>query len=198
MENSWTVTSSIASGWYLPEGSCGIGFRNPRLTCQGKHLVTELEDREIPATKAIPVGIIFNEQPTSAFKDGFPGERAGRISIRLEAEEEQASLRISDTGVGLPPGFGLLECEGRSWPSGSGDRPDRPSPERPQMIGRPAIARYGSSTFGLRRGSSLKRRLRRRPHPAGPPDMAAEAGLKKAVTWFVVGPAGLEPATDGL
>ncbi|MBD0255833.1 MAG: ATP-binding protein, partial [Cytophagales bacterium] len=61
---------------------------------------------ELDVTQAVPLGLIINEAITNALKYAFPGDRAGTISLRLEAAADQAyELEITDDGVGLPAGY---------------------------------------------------------------------------------------------
>ena len=65
-----------------------------------------VEPVELDVTQAVPLGLIINEAVTNALKYAFPGNRAGTISLRLEAAADQAyTLEITDDGVGLPPGY---------------------------------------------------------------------------------------------
>ncbi len=52
---------------------------------------------------AIPCGLILSELISNALKHAFPGDRTGRISIRLhQAEDESITLAVSDNGIGVP------------------------------------------------------------------------------------------------
>ena len=55
---------------------------------------------------AVPCGLIVNELIANGLKHGFPDGRAGEVSIALKPlDGGQWSLRVSDTGVGLPADF---------------------------------------------------------------------------------------------
>jgi PAS domain S-box-containing protein len=55
---------------------------------------------------AIPCGQILNELISNAMKYAFPQERRGRISVQIGQQDDgEIMLRVSDDGVGLPPGF---------------------------------------------------------------------------------------------
>ena len=55
---------------------------------------------------AIPCGQILNELISNAFKYAFPGERRGRVAIQIgQAQDGEVLLKVTDDGVGLPPGF---------------------------------------------------------------------------------------------
>lgn len=56
---------------------------------------------------AMPCGLLVNELITNCLKHGFPGERTGEVRIELQVIDRgpRVSLRVSDTGVGLPEDF---------------------------------------------------------------------------------------------
>ncbi len=57
--------------------------------------------------RAIPCGLIVNELVTNSFKHAFPGQRRGRIWVRLAQEGGELALDVRDDGVGMPPDFDL-------------------------------------------------------------------------------------------
>ncbi len=54
-------------------------------------------DRE----QALPLGMIINEVVSNAFKYGFSGRSEGRLTVRLEQENEDIRLTIRDDGPGV-------------------------------------------------------------------------------------------------
>jgi two-component sensor histidine kinase len=64
---------------------------------------------------SIPVGLIVNEIVTNSFKHAFPGNKKGKISIKMyECSAEDFTINISDNGCGIsnsnpnnPDGLGL-------------------------------------------------------------------------------------------
>jgi len=73
---------------------------------RGIELKTFLEEIELDINRAIPCGLIFNELLTNAIKYAFPGKKIGEIIIRLQREnQDQISLEVCDSGVGLPSDF---------------------------------------------------------------------------------------------
>jgi len=60
----------------------------------------------------MPCGLIVNELVTNALKHAFPPgtQDRGRISVALRKEHERYVLRVSDNGVGLPPGLPWREA----------------------------------------------------------------------------------------
>lgn len=66
----------------------------------------ELEPLSIPSRIAAPIGLIVMELTTNSLKYAFPGDRGGTLSVALSrGEGERLRCRVSDDGVGLPPGF---------------------------------------------------------------------------------------------
>src|SRR3546814_19867129 len=50
------------------------------------------------------MALLVTEVVTNSLKHAFPGERTGRISVRLTREGEAAcTLRIADNGIGFVP-----------------------------------------------------------------------------------------------
>lgn len=64
--------------------------------------------------RAIPCGLIVSELVANSLKHAFPEGRSGVVRVELQAENDglQVSLRVSDTGVGLPAN--LAERQARS------------------------------------------------------------------------------------
>ncbi len=56
----------------------------------------------------VPVGLILNELLSNTFKHAFPGDRRGKVEIKLQDKKELGfQLLMKDSGVGLPPDFSL-------------------------------------------------------------------------------------------
>jgi two-component system sensor kinase len=58
---------------------------------------------------AIPCALIINELVTNSVKHAFPGDKTGKIIIRLHQREDEIIITCTDTGVGLPDDINLLE-----------------------------------------------------------------------------------------
>jgi PAS domain S-box-containing protein len=72
----------------------------------------EVRDIELGIDEAIPCGLIINELVSNSLKHAFPGGRSGSISIRGTLDKEgYVCLAVTDTGIGLPPGFDLATSE---------------------------------------------------------------------------------------
>ncbi|MDD2336552.1 MAG: PAS domain S-box protein, partial [Geobacteraceae bacterium] len=72
----------------------------------------EVRDIELGIDEAIPCGLIINELVSNSLKHAFPGNRRGSISIRGTLDEEGCvCLTVTDTGIGLPPGFDVATSE---------------------------------------------------------------------------------------
>jgi two-component sensor histidine kinase len=56
---------------------------------------------ELPAEKAVPIGIIVNELVTNSFKHAFPDNRAGVVNVSLSAKTGVVVL-VEDNGAGCP------------------------------------------------------------------------------------------------
>jgi PAS domain S-box-containing protein len=68
----------------------------------------EVAPAEFAVDTVIPCGLIINELVVNAIKHAFPDGKKGRIRIQLDSlGEGRFALRVSDDGVGLPPGLEL-------------------------------------------------------------------------------------------
>lgn len=54
---------------------------------------------------AVPCGLIINELVSNAVKYAFTGKLSGIIKVEFRKAEGGFELRVSDNGIGLPPGF---------------------------------------------------------------------------------------------
>lgn len=59
----------------------------------------------LPLEQAVPCGLIINELVTNALKYGFPDGKTGRVLVEVDLNDGRVELAVSDSGVGLPPGF---------------------------------------------------------------------------------------------
>ena len=64
------------------------------------------DDMALELEQAVPVGLITNELVCNALKHGFPHHGRGHLEVGLRyLSPEEAELRVSDDGVGLPADF---------------------------------------------------------------------------------------------
>ena len=81
-------------------------LRSYRLSTERVVLELDVEDTKASIDLAIPCGLILNELMSNAMRHAFPGDRAGKIRIRLvRVAPEALEMTFSDDGVGAPPGF---------------------------------------------------------------------------------------------
>jgi PAS domain S-box-containing protein len=61
----------------------------------------------LPIEAAVPCGLTLNELAGNALKHAFPDKSGGEVTVGLELDPATGSacLRVSDNGVGLPPGL---------------------------------------------------------------------------------------------
>lgn len=62
-------------------------------------------------TKAVPLGLIFNELLNNAFRHGFAGSKNGKLSITLKKQDDSILLCVADNGHGLPEDFDLQNVQ---------------------------------------------------------------------------------------
>jgi len=61
----------------------------------------KMDTVELDIDTAIPLGLIFNELITNAFKYAFPDNRIGKINIELQRKDNQSIvLEVKDNGIG--------------------------------------------------------------------------------------------------
>ena len=79
------------------------------LSTPGSNVRLELDLSSVTVSldQATPCGLLVNELISNSLKHGFPAGLSGELRVELHAlkESKQAMLRVSDTGVGLPPDF---------------------------------------------------------------------------------------------
>lgn len=76
------------------------------------HLVLNLAAVQVEMDQAIPCGLIVNELAINSLKHAFPTGSAGEVRICLSVGPGgELSLRISDSGVGLPADFDLTRTD---------------------------------------------------------------------------------------
>ena len=61
------------------------------------------EDVQLPAERAVPLGLVVNEAVTNALKHAFPKGRAGTVRVRFAREGGGYALTVADDGIGPSP-----------------------------------------------------------------------------------------------
>lgn len=62
----------------------------------------DLETADVPVEKAPPIALIMNELITNTLKHAYPGDRSGRLSLRVAPEGGYIGIRLVDDGIGMP------------------------------------------------------------------------------------------------
>jgi two-component sensor histidine kinase len=62
--------------------------------------------------QALPLGLLVNELVANCLKHAFAHDRGGEVHVSLHSHSNDARwcLRVTDTGVGLPPDFEALRA----------------------------------------------------------------------------------------
>ncbi|MEI7500132.1 MAG: histidine kinase dimerization/phosphoacceptor domain -containing protein [Bacteroidota bacterium] len=73
----------------------------------------EADDTVIDIEAAIPLGLIFNEILSNAYRHAFPNNRAGNIGITFKSDPEKRmnTLIVKDDGIGMPTDVSLDELK---------------------------------------------------------------------------------------
>ncbi|MEY4704103.1 MAG: hypothetical protein RL042_299, partial [Nitrospirota bacterium] len=74
------------------------------------HLRVEADDLSVPATIALPCGMIVTELVTNSFKYAYQDGTSGLVLVRIAAREGSFLLSVSDEGAGLPAEFDLAQA----------------------------------------------------------------------------------------
>ncbi len=61
-----------------------------------------MDSIELDVDMAVPIGLIVNELLTNSMKYAFPNGEKGEIIVRLQEEDTQLFLEVSDNGIGKP------------------------------------------------------------------------------------------------
>jgi len=59
------------------------------------------DDIWVDINTAIPVGLLFNELVSNAFKYAFPKERHGYVDVDIRGDTREISIMIADDGIGI-------------------------------------------------------------------------------------------------
>lgn len=72
-------------------------------------VIVHAQQVELPAERAVPIGIIVNELVTNSLKYAFPDDRSGIIEIDIKNEGAEVVVSVADNGIGCesePKGLG--------------------------------------------------------------------------------------------
>lgn len=96
--------AAVDLGAYLKQ-LCTQAFRALIPKPGAIRLELDLESFEVGMDQATPCGLLVNELISNCIKHGFPDGLAGEVRVELHPVDggPQLCLRVSDTGVGLPP-----------------------------------------------------------------------------------------------
>lgn len=83
------------------------------LQSDGHRVTLESIELDLPADRAIPIGLLITELVTNAMKHAYCGGD-GSIGVLAAIEGTELVLTVSDHGVGLPEGFVLDASSSRS------------------------------------------------------------------------------------
>jgi two-component sensor histidine kinase/sensor domain CHASE-containing protein len=79
----------------------------------------EGEEIHLDADAAINCGLVANELISNALKHAFPEDRRGLVSVRISSASiqgrEEATLSVSDDGVGISPELDLSKTGSMGW-----------------------------------------------------------------------------------
>ena len=79
--------------------------RSYRIRPNAVKINLHVNDVALPIDTAVPCGLIINELASNALKYAFPADTKGELNITFAHADDQYTLCVSDTGVGLPPDF---------------------------------------------------------------------------------------------
>jgi PAS domain S-box-containing protein len=79
--------------------------RSYRLRPEAVRITSNVDQVSLPIDTAVPCGLIINELASNSLKYAFPADAHGAVNIDFARCDTEYVLRVSDTGVGLPPGF---------------------------------------------------------------------------------------------
>ncbi len=67
---------------------------------------------ELAADVATPLAVVLNECLQNVMDHAYPESPGGQVQIELDNDGEQVRVRVTDDGVGLPPGFDVDSADG--------------------------------------------------------------------------------------
>ena len=64
-------------------------------------LETDIDEMNLPSTRAVAVGLIVNELVTNAIKYAYPDDREGTICVSLTCVDDVVEIIVEDDGAGI-------------------------------------------------------------------------------------------------
>lgn len=83
---------------------CGVNSKTVALKIM-------VEKIDLTVETAIPCALVLNELISNVLRHAFPGGRSGELQIEFRHHDQQAILRVSDNGIGMPCDFDLHHIE---------------------------------------------------------------------------------------
>lgn len=109
MVHQMLYQSKSLSNIDLREYLCNLGYyimQGHGISTKQVSLLFDMENMAVLIDTAIPLGLIFNELVTNAFRHAFPGNLEGEIKVRvIKTDDNFIEIFFSDNGVGVPPEF---------------------------------------------------------------------------------------------
>jgi len=93
------------------EDLSGFLFKTYKPDCDIARQI-EAEELTLDIDTAIPVGLILNELISNALKYAFQEQGTGQLNISFSKLEDEYTLRVADSGKGLPIDFNSIESMG--------------------------------------------------------------------------------------
>lgn len=81
---------------------CQSLFETYNITTDQISLKTDIDSLMLDVDSVVPLGLIINELITNSLKYAFPGERQGKIDIKIEETAAGLLLMVADNGIGIP------------------------------------------------------------------------------------------------
>ncbi len=78
----------------------------------GVEVIMDFDAVSLDFKRALPVGLLFTELITNAYKYGFPDNKTGTITVSFKQAENTVVMTVSDTGIGLPDDFDIENSGG--------------------------------------------------------------------------------------
>lgn len=71
----------------------------------------KLDPLKIEISKALPLGLIYNELINNVYKHAFSDRKNGKVTVNLNQNQNRAVMSVIDNGKGLPEDFSIEKSE---------------------------------------------------------------------------------------